>query len=134
MEHSAAPWVAGIDGCDFSITSVDELRSALSRIDGHTIQEFWLSHRDGPRMCLLRNLGQALVMFQSSDDDPGVVALAPDSPRFASPVQFTLQNGQRDEYPAQWIVAVERAFAAIEHFFATTAQTPALEWIRGNAA
>ena len=31
MEHSAAPWVACIDGCDFSITSVDELRSAVPR-------------------------------------------------------------------------------------------------------
>lgn len=130
----SSPWVAVVDGRNVAIASLDELRAVLSRIDGRTIQEFWLSHRDGPRICLLRNLGQAVVMFQSSDDDPGMVALAPDSGPFRGPVQFTLQNGQRDEYPAQWIVEADKAFAAIEYFFATIAQTPALEWIRGSAA
>lgn len=128
-----SPWVAVVDGRNSPVATLDELRAALSRIDGRTIQEFWLSHRDGPRVCLLRNLGQALVMFQSSDDDPGMVAVATDSDHFRGPVGFTLHNGQRDEYPAHWIVDADQAFAAIEYFFATIAQTPALEWIRGSA-
>lgn len=128
-----SPWVALVAGRSLSIASLDELRAILSRVDGLTIHEFWLSHHDGPRICLLRNGGHALVMIQSFDEDPGVVALAPDSSRVRGPVQFTLQNGQRDEYPAHWIVEADQAFAAIEYFFATTAQTPALEWTRGNA-
>ena len=130
----SSPWVAVVNGRNIAIASLDELRAVLSRTDGRTIQEFWLSHRDGPRICLLRNLGEAFILFQSSDDDPGMVALASDADRFRGPVQFTLQNGQRDEYPAQWIIDADQAFAAIEYFFATTAQTPALEWIRGSAA
>lgn len=126
-------WTAVVDGRECSVASLDELRAVLSRTDGRTIQEFWLSNPDGPRICLLRNLGQALVMFQESDEDPGMVAVAPDSGRSRGPVQFTLQNGQRDEYPADSIVDADQAFAAIEYFFATTAPTPALQWIPCSA-
>ena len=101
----------------------------MSRADGRTIHEFWVFKSVGPRICMLRDIARALVMFQESDDDSGLVARAPGLEGTGPSLQVTLQNGQRDEYPAADLVDVDLAIAAIEYFFATSQRTPHLKWV-----
>lgn len=110
------------------VASLDELRVILSETRGTTSQELWLRHPTGARICMLRNRGRALLMFQHDDDDTGLLARARDDAPAAGTVEFTLANGQRDEYPAVWTLSADHALAALEHFFATAAMTPVLEW------
>jgi len=124
----AATWVARTGKESIGIGSLDELRAVLSRTRDAASEEFWLVHPSGPRICMLRNRGRALLMFQAGDDDTGLVARSRGEPPAVGVVEFTLSNGQRDEYPAAWTVSAEEAVAALDYFFATVATTPSLEW------
>jgi len=91
-------------------------------------------HPAGSRICMLRNGGRALLMFQGADDETGLLARAHGETAAAGTVEFTLANGQRDEHPAAWTSSAEQAVAALEHFFETGGMTPSLEWGGGENA
>jgi hypothetical protein len=130
----ANSWVAQVGSESVSIGSLKELRAILFPTGAAAGQELWLVHPNGSRICMLRNRGRALLMFQDDDDETGLLARARDETPAAGTVEFTLANGQRDEYPAAWTVSAEQAAAALEHFFATAAMTPFLEWSDDEAA
>lgn len=121
-------WTAEVGNESVGVGSLSELRAILSRTREAACQELWLVHRDGQRICMLRSGSRAFLMFQSGDDDTGLVARAGGDAPDAATVEFTLANGQRDEYPAAWTVSAEQAVAALEHFFATAVLAPFLAW------
>jgi len=123
----AKTWVAQVGNESVGITSLDELRAILSRTGKAAGQEFWLEHPDGRSICMLRNGHRALLMFRDADDG-SLVALADGGVPDVPAVEFTLANGQRDEYPGAWTVSAEQAIAALEHFFATAVLAPFLAW------
>jgi hypothetical protein len=110
------------------IESLDELRALLSRASGTADSEIWIRFADGPRMCMLRNADRALLMFQTGDDDPGVLGGAGGVPVTSGTVRFMLSNGQQDEYPLAHTVTATRAVATFEYFFSTGALAPFVQW------
>jgi len=122
-------WVADLGNEVVPVRSLDELRSILSRTSGAARRELWLVSPHGPRLCMLRSANRALLMFlRHGDGDTGFTTRAGDDVAGAETVQFTLANGQIDEYPSSWTVSVAQARDAMEYFFRTAAMAPFLEW------
>jgi hypothetical protein len=121
-------WIANVAGTAVPVRSLGDLRAILSQTASAERQELWLVSRGGPRMCMLRNRDRALLLFQRHGSDTAFTTRARDEVAGPKVVEFTLANGQRDEYPAAWTVDVERAREALEYFFETRAMAPFLAW------
>jgi hypothetical protein len=119
--------IVQVGGERLEIESLDELRAVLSP-SGTVNNEVWIRYADGPRMCMLRNADRALLLFQTDDDDPGVLGGAAGVPVTSGTVLFMLSNGQQDEYPLAQTVTATRAIATLEYFFSTGALAPFVQW------
>lgn len=89
--------------------------------------ELWLTRatdaEQGPALCMLRNGGNAWLMYLSGQDDLSFHSLGDEEE--TGECSYLLANGQVDVYPEAWCVEVgqcERAFIA---FFRTDGARPA---------
>ena len=89
--------------------------------------ELWLTlatdAEQGPALCMLRNGGNAWLMYLSGQDDLSFHSLGDEEE--TGECSYLLANGQVDVYPEAWCVEVgqcERAFLA---FFRTGGARPA---------
>lgn len=93
--------------------------------------ELWLTlatdAEQGPALCMLRNGGNAWLMYLSGQDDLSFHSLGDDEAEGVC--SYLLANGQVDEYPESWCVDVEHCQQAVVAFFTTGgAQPPAIAW------
>jgi hypothetical protein len=121
-------WVAVVSGQTVPIESLADLRSVLTRTVGLSRQELWLESPRGPCVCMLRSAARALLMFLREQGDVGFTSRADDDMSGPGTLEFTLANGQVEDYPAAWTVSAERAREALEHFFQTGAMAPFVAW------
>ena len=61
------------NGTTLSVTSIEELSSALDRFDLEQQFELWITVQNGPSLATLRNLDHALLMYLPFNGDSGVV-------------------------------------------------------------
>jgi hypothetical protein len=61
------------NGTTLSVTSIEELSSALDRFDIEKQFELWITVQNGPSLAMLRNLDHALLMYLPFNGDSGVV-------------------------------------------------------------
>ncbi|GLS46647.1 hypothetical protein [Methylobacterium brachythecii] len=92
-------------------------------------REVWLEGAGGERLCALISGGRGWLMFLRGPDDPGLSSRNPayDAPGDAL-ADFTLSNGQRDQYPLSWTYPVEVIERALDHFRSTGAPAPFIAW------
>ncbi len=109
------------------IDSIPALEQALLEARALAQCELWLTMAEdaeqGPALCLLRNGGNAWLMYLSGQDDLSFHTLGDEEE--TGECSYLLANGQVDVYPEAWCVEVdqcERAFAA---FFRTGGARPA---------
>lgn len=114
------------------IATVSDLRQHLERVRLQQFSEVWLTAGDdGPSLALFVNGTQAWLMFLCDHHgDPGFHSL---NPSYHGPaellMQFQLSNGQMDEYPVAWTLALKDACDACEYFATTQGRrSPAITW------
>lgn len=113
------------NGCTESIVSLKELGEALNRFDEVPEFELWVSAADGPSMCMLRNCEHAWLMYLRHEGDSGFTSIG----KAGQPgnEEYTLSNGQKDEYPVAWCIQVQQCYKAIADFYVNDGARP--EWI-----
>ena len=110
-----------------AVDSIAALEQALTDARALAQCELWLTlatdAEQGPALCLLRNGGNAWLMYLSGQDDLSFHSLGDEEE--PGECSYLLSNGQVDVYPEAWCVEVgqcERAFLA---FFRTGGARPA---------
>jgi hypothetical protein len=68
-----------------------------------------------------------MLMLLRTEGDAGLVSRAGDESQ-QGVRQFTLANGQVDEYPAAWTVSFDDAQRALEHFWFGGTAAPFITW------
>jgi Immunity protein Imm1 len=118
--------------CD--IRNVEALWAALKEVGNRQFCEVWLSSSDGgPALCALFNGKAAWLMYLRNDEgDPSYSTRNPDytGPEDAK-IEYRLENGQVDEYPAAWNITTPEALRALAHFFTNLERAPWLVWHEG---
>ena len=89
--------------------------------------ELWLTlatdAEQGPALCMLRNGGNAWLMYLSGQDDLSFHSLGDEEADGVC--SYLLSNGQVDEYPEAWCVEVEQCQRALLAYFRTGGARPA---------
>ena len=103
--------------------TVERRLDALARARARDSFELWAAMSGGPSISMLRNGEHAWLMYLREPGDSGFWSVG--DPTRAGVVAFRLSNGQVDEYPLAWCIAVERGFEAVEAFCAWAGAMPA---------
>jgi hypothetical protein len=106
------------------VASSGALSDLLIELDHNASFEFWIYAPAGPSMCLLRSGPRAWLMYLRFEGDSGFTSIGED--QTTDMAQFTLSNGQVDEYPMAWCIQLPLALKAIQQFFATDGAQPAV--------
>ena len=120
-----------VNGYSFDVRNLEDLRAALKGVGDTQFSEVWLLSSDGgPSLCALINREAAWLMYLRHDEgDPGYSTRNPD---YTGPedtkIEYRLENGQVDEYPAAWNITTQEALRALAHFFTTLERAPWLLW------
>ena len=116
---------------ELSLPTARDLRQCLEQVRQRQFSEVWLiAGVDGPSLTMLINGASAWLMYLQNQDDVGFHSL---NPSYRGPaelrMEFQLSNGQMDEYPVAWTLALEDAFEACEYFVTTQGgRSPAITW------
>ncbi|MGK5045628.1 Imm1 family immunity protein [Janthinobacterium sp. GB4P2] len=109
------------------IDSILALEQALQEARALAQCELWLTlatdAEQGPALCMLRNGGNAWLMYLSGQDDLSFHTLGDEEE--TGECSYLLSNGQVDEYPEAWCVEVEQCQRAFVAFFRTGGARPA---------
>ena len=114
-----------------SVPTAKDLRQCLEQVRQQQFSELWLiAGDDGPSLTMLVNGAYAWLMFLQNQDDVGFHSLNLSYHGSAElRMKFQLSNGQMDEYPVAWTLALEDAFDACEYFMTTQGRrSPAITW------
>ena len=116
-----------INGRSMGVVGPDSLAGLLASVAALSRAEIWLSAPGGASLCLLKSNERAVLMLLRTEGDAGLTSRATE-PVGDSVLQFTLANGQVDEYPAAWTVPFDDARRAVEYFWFSKAAAPFLSW------
>jgi hypothetical protein len=120
-----------LDARDMSVSTAKDLRQCLEQVRQQQFSELWLIvEDDGPSLTMLVNGDYAWLMYLQNPDDTGFNSLNLSYQGLAElRMKFQLSNGQMDEYPVAWTLALEDAFDTCEYFVATQGgRSPAITW------
>ena len=92
-------------------------------------QEVWVNTDDGQAMCALINGDRGWLLYLRGSGDPGFSSRNPayDGPPDAM-VEYYMNNGQWDEYPAAWALPIEEVARALEYFQQEKEPPPFITW------
>jgi hypothetical protein len=93
-------------------------------------QELWVKAGD-KALCALINGDRGWLMYLDEPGDSGFSSRNPayDGPADAT-IEYYLDNGQRDEYPASWAYPIDEVMRALEYFRREEKRAPFVEWHR----
>lgn len=115
------------NGAELWVRSVEALNSLLDGYNEVPQFELWIAVPDGPTLSMLRNGEHAWLMYLSFNEDAGVVSKGDQSKQ--GTCDYTLSNGQVDEYPLSWCIDLKECYRAFEYFFANDgARYDHIEW------
>ncbi len=120
-----------INQAEYSVKSVADLENHLATLPLSGFSEVWLVIDDGPYISTLINhqADRALVMFGRYEGDPGLSSRSTDSACMSDePLEFYLNNGQRDEYPIAWTVSTNEAREAFAYTLIHRQPLPSMTW------
>ncbi|MDN2671322.1 Imm1 family immunity protein [Janthinobacterium sp. SUN026] len=110
-----------------AVDTIAALEQALQEARTLAQCELWLTlaadAEQGPALCMLRNGGNAWLMYLSGQDDLSYHSLGDEEADGGC--SYLLANGQVDEYPEAWCVEVEECQHAFVAFFKTAGARPA---------
>ena len=109
-----------------AVDSVAALEQALLEARALAQCELWLTMAEdaeqGAALCMLRNGGNAWLMYLSGQDDLSYHSLGDEEAE--GTCSYLLSNGQVDEYPEAWCVDLEQCQRAFTAFLKTGGARP----------
>src|SRR5688500_12064301 len=99
------------------------------RVDRTGPAEIWLEAEDGQLLCALISGERGWLMYLREPGDAGFSSRDPDY--IGAPedmLEFELDNGQTDYYPAGWTLPIEEIERALEYFEREQAPPPFVSW------
>ena len=110
---------------DLGVYTIERLGAALD--EAFDCQSFQLnvSVARGPILSMLRNGDAAWLMYLHEPGDSGLRSSG-DASRSGT-AQFTLDNGQVDEYPLAWCLDVDQALRVVSYFCVNDGERP--DWV-----
>lgn len=120
-----------LHGEALAIATLADLQQALIRAQSLAQCELWLTMAEdaeqGPALCMLKNGGNAWLMYLSGQDDASYHSLGDEEDD--GECSYWLANGQVDVYPAAWCIDVALCHRAMAAFFASRGGLPgAIAW------
>jgi hypothetical protein len=93
-------------------------------------RELWVRVGDKALSALINGDRGWLIYFEA-EEDPGFSSRNPayDGPADAL-IEYYLDNGQRDEYPASWAYSLDEVMRALEYFRREGKRPTFIEWHR----
>lgn len=92
-------------------------------------RDLWFENEEGKILNAFVNGDRAWLMYRRDDADASFSSRDPDSvgPKEAL-LPYILGNGQQDEYPVSWTIAIDEAMRAVVYFFRTGEKAPWVIW------
>jgi len=116
-----------LHGRAYAITSLAQLQQLLLQARALSQCELWLTldgdAGDKPALCMLRNGGNAWLMYVSPDDDASYHSVGDEEQE--GECSYLLANGQCDLYPEAWCVALALCEQAMVQFYRHAGAHPA---------
>jgi hypothetical protein len=91
--------------------------------------EVWVQSPDGQALCALINGDRGWLMYLREEGDSGFSSRNPDydGPPDAQ-IEYRLNNGQHDLYPASWALPIAEVRRALEYFEREHRRPPFVVW------
>ncbi len=110
------------------IRTLAELEDAFQEGRPHFL-ELWVETKGGAAMSALVSGHFGWLMYLRREGDPGFSSRNPDyAGRAGDVIQYRLDNGQVDAYPASWALAAGEVKNAMQHFLRTREPAPWIVW------
>ena len=98
------------------VSTITDLRRQLSSARPQFL-ELWVTKRDGQSLCALINGQLGWLMYLRESGDAGFSSRNPEYRGDQKAIiEYVLDNGQHDAYPASWALQLAEVQRAIEHF------------------
>ncbi|NEO82920.1 MAG: hypothetical protein F6J87_01475 [Spirulina sp. SIO3F2] len=83
-------------------------------------KEIWVELEDGQVIMALINRDWGWLMYlRNAEGDAGFSTINPDCQNPQKKIEYILDNGQHDEYPAAWAYPIDTVRAALHEFVET---------------
>lgn len=96
---------------------------------GGPFDELWVRSPDGQAMCALINGDRGWLMYLREEGDGGFSSR---NPAYIGPpdaeIEYALNNGQHDFYPAAWALPVAEVHRALDYFSRENRPPPFVTW------
>ncbi|MEK7950795.1 Imm1 family immunity protein [Luteolibacter soli] len=110
------------------INTIEEIRERL-RSPRPPFLELWATAPPDRSLCALISGDVGWLMFLRENGDAGFSTRNPDYSGSADEfIDYQLENGQHDQYPASWALPVSEVQRALEHFITHAEPAPWLTW------
>ena len=92
-------------------------------------KDIWIESPDGQSLCALINAELGWLIYLREEGDSGFSSRNPayDGPPDAQ-VEYRLNNGQYDQYPASWALPISEVRRALEYFEREHRKPPFVDW------
>jgi hypothetical protein len=117
--------IVTFNGTEELMNEIDEFGAALDRFDAQLIFELWLNALGVPPCRCFEIVSMLSSCTSASSATAGLFRLGEEA---ADMVQYTLSNGQMDEYPRSWCSPLEECYKALAYFFVNDGMRP--EWLQ----
>ena len=94
-----------------------------------TFEELWVEDADGHALCALVNGDRGWLMYLRFEGDAGFSSRNPSyrgDPD--AQLEYRLNNGQQDWYPASWSLPIAEVRRALDYFAKERKQPPFITW------
>jgi hypothetical protein len=118
----------GIDGTISSLADFEHVKLQLLSIDS---VEFWIYSNSDAMMCMLKNGIKSWLLFLRESGDHGFHSF--NIGENDGTTEFTLSNGQIDEFQNSWCIPIELCLNAILQFVEGCDEAPQnITWMESN--
>lgn len=122
-----------VNNLEFDVSTLEQLRSYLARVPKERMRELWLDRDDpelGPALCMHIHGDRAWLLYIPDKDQPYTYSSR--DPAYTGPkhavIEYTMPNGQVDEFSASWAIPREEALQAFEYYFEHQTLAPWITW------
>ena len=110
------------------VQTIDQLREYLGARSKRFL-ELWVHKADGQALCALINDQRGWLMYLREDGDAGFSSRDPEGRDSANAmIEYVLDNGQHDSYPASWALPVSEIERAFEFFILNSQPADWILW------
>ena len=122
-------YILMVNGEKFLVSNKDDMKKILEKSCKSQFNEIWLSRNDEKALSILNNYDNAWIMYLRFNGDAGFRSSNPDyKGEEDKKLEFLLSNGQRDMYPASWIISFKKALKTLDYFLESGDKAPWITW------